>query len=433
MQRSIKFGLSLLVSGVFCAVVAGLPQPAAATNGYFSIGYGMKATGMGGASTATSQDTLGGATNPASMAFVGNRLDIGVTAFNPLRSSTRSGLGPGLDGTSVSGSNLFGIPEFGYNHMANPKLALGISMYGNGGLNTNYASGNYNCGGGPANMLCGRGTLGVNLVQLIIAPTVAIKMSATQAIGISPLFGYQEFTAQGLQAFAGIPGLSIDPAHLTNTGPQSSTGVGVRVGYMNQVSKAFSFGAAYATKIRMSNFTRYAGLFAGGGNFDIPENYNFGIAFLADPKLLLAVDYQRINYSGVPSVSDPITAPAQLGSANGPGFGWRSINVFKFGLSYKSDPNLTLRAGYNRGDNPVQARDVTINILAPGVTTDHVSLGFTRSFAHGGELSGAFVRAFNNSVSGKSLLPAFMGGAPAGNETIQLQGNSFGLAYGHSF
>jgi len=151
--------LPTLVSGLFTLGVLAIPNVARATDGYFSVGYGMKASGMGGAATATAQDTSGGANNPASMVWVKNRVDLGVTLFMPRRSASRTGLGPGLDGTSTSGSNLFAIPEFGYNHMVNPKLAIGVSVYGNGGLNTNYPSGAFDCGHGPANMLCGNGTL----------------------------------------------------------------------------------------------------------------------------------------------------------------------------------------------------------------------------------------------------------------------------------
>ena len=32
------------------------------------------------------------------------------------------------------------IPEFGYNKMINPRLALGVSVYGNGGMNTSYTT-----------------------------------------------------------------------------------------------------------------------------------------------------------------------------------------------------------------------------------------------------------------------------------------------------
>ena len=420
----------ILVAGMLCAGAALPPMPAAATNGYFAVGYGMKASGMGGATTALGLDTSGGANNPASMIFVGNRFDFGITLFSPHRSASRTGLGPGLDGTSVSGSNLFVIPEFGYNHMVNPHLSLGVTVYGNGGLNTNYPSGQFNCGRGPANMLCGDGTLGVNLIQLIIAPTIAMKLGPNQSIGISPLLGFQQIAVQGLQALAGTPNLSIDPSHVTNTGTQNSTGFGVRVGYLRKLSSAIAFGAAYATKMHMSKFSQYSGLFAGGGSFDVPENFSLGVAIAADPRLLLAADYQRTNYTGIRSVSDPSTNRSQLGSANGPGFGWQDVNVLKLGVAYRYDDRWTLRAGYNHGSNPVQARDVTFNILAPGVTTDHLTLGFTHTDANGGQLTAAFVRAFNHSVSGPSLLPAFMGGAPAGNETIQLQSSAIGLTYG---
>lgn len=66
---------------------------AIATNGYFPHGYGIKAKGMGGASVAMAQDSLGGATNPASMVFSGARMDLGLEWFSPRRDAERSGAG----------------------------------------------------------------------------------------------------------------------------------------------------------------------------------------------------------------------------------------------------------------------------------------------------------------------------------------------------
>ena len=107
-----------------------------ATNGYFSHGYGMKAKGMGGAATATASDTMGGANNPASMVWVGNRLDVGVDWFSPKRAASRTGsaLAGNVDFAETSGSENFFIPELGYNHMMNSNMSLGITVYGNGGM-----------------------------------------------------------------------------------------------------------------------------------------------------------------------------------------------------------------------------------------------------------------------------------------------------------
>jgi hypothetical protein len=46
------------------------------------------------------------------------------------------GMDPAL--TVESDSNYFLVPEFGYNRMVNNNLALGVTVYGNGGMNTDY-------------------------------------------------------------------------------------------------------------------------------------------------------------------------------------------------------------------------------------------------------------------------------------------------------
>jgi long-chain fatty acid transport protein len=305
-------------------------------------------------------------------------------------------------------------------------LALGVTVYGNGGMNTDYAGGQINCGFVPANMLCGQGDLGVDLIQLIVAPTVAFKLAPNHSIGISPLLGYQAFEANGLHAFAGI---SSDPTHLTNNGHDDAFGYGVRIGYMGKITPTVTIGAAYASKMSFDELDDYAGLFAEQGGFDIPENYNLGVAWQATPAFKLALDYQRISYSDVNSIANPSLVPFPLGADNGPGFGWQDVDVWKLGAEYKYNQQLTLRAGWNHGDNPITAADVTFNILAPGVIEDHLTLGFTYTLASGDELTMSYMHGFSNDVSGASILPAFMGGAPAGTETIEMDQNALGIQY----
>ena len=66
---------------------------ALATNGYFSHGYGVKSMGMAGVGIALPQDGLAAATNPAGTAFVGDRLDLGLTWFRPSRGAEIRGNG----------------------------------------------------------------------------------------------------------------------------------------------------------------------------------------------------------------------------------------------------------------------------------------------------------------------------------------------------
>ncbi len=408
-----------------------------ATNGYFSHGYGIQAKGMGGAATAMTGDTMGGANNPASMVFVGSRFDVGLDLFQPKRDAERSGAGfPTLNGKVESNSTRFWVPEAGYNRMLGDRMSVGITVYGNGGMNTNYPQGNFNCGAGPANMLCGGGELGVDMSQLILAPTFAMKVDDRHALGVSLLLGYQQFKAYGLQAFDNAPGFppfTGAPGSVTNRGYDTSHGVGLRLGYLGRFGDTLSIGAAYAPKMRMSRFDRYKGLFADGGDFDIPSHFNLGVAFRPMPALTIAVDYGRIHYSEIKSVGNPSAAAAPLGAANGPGFGWQDIDVWRLGAAWRMSNALTLRAGYNRGDNPVRGADVTFNILAPGVVTDHYTAGFTWALSRHDEISGSLMVASRQNVSGSSLFNNVLGAGAGGTETIGMRQTAIGIAWGHRF
>lgn len=402
-------------------VLAGMATGVQATNGYFSHGYGMKAKGMGGAATTNTEDAFGGANNPATMAFAGNRFELGVELFSPPREASRSGSLSGLNGTSESDSNLFPVPELGYNHMLNPNLALGVTVYGNGGMNTDYPA----LGGvfGNTNLLGGQGSLGVDLAQLIVAPTLAFKVAPNHAIGVSPLLGYQRFAATGLQAFSVV---SSSPGNLTDRGHDSAFGYGVRIGYVGKITPTVTIGAAYASKMNFEEFDKYRGLFAEQGDFDIPENYNLGISWQSTPSVRLALDYQRINYNDVDSVGNSISqllvSGQPLGSNRGPGFGWENINVWKLGMEYKYSPKWTFRAGYSHSDNPIKSSEVVFNILAPAVVENHATVGFTYTVVPNQEMTMFYMHAFKNDVTGADV-------PFGGTDRIQIYQNAVGFQY----
>ena len=387
-----------------------------ATDGYFPHGYGMKALGMGGVSIAMTDNAFAGANNPAIASFAGNRVEMGVNVFMPKRGASRTG-SESMDGAVDSDRKSFLIPEFGYNQQISDKLAMGVTVYGNGGMNTDY----------PVNLLGGSTRLGIDLMQLIVAPTLSYKVDDRNAIGVSPLLVYQRFKASGLQAFAqtGAYQMSSAPAQVTDQGHDDSTGMGVRLGYLGKLTDQLTLGASWSPKTKMGKFDKYAGLFANAGSFDIPENYGFGIAVQATPSVQVAADYQRINYGKVSSIANPSTNQAYLGMANGPGFGWSDVNVLKLGVQWQMSSQWTLRAGYNKTDNPIQSRDVTFNILAPGVVTTHYTLGGTYQLAKDKELTFAYMHAPSNSVSGTSMF--------GGTETIRMSQQSLGVQYGWRF
>jgi long-chain fatty acid transport protein len=441
------FGFGVIAAG-------GLVSPwAAATDGYFAHGYGMKSIGMGGASVARTDDAFGGANNPAQMVFAGDRLDVGLSLFSPSRGAERTGATiSSLDGNVDSGMKDFFIPEFAFNRLVSPDLSLGVSVYGNGGMNTHYHPGNFGCPNPQTgtffsgNMLCGQSNLGVDLMQLVIAPTAAYKLAPEHSIGVSPLITIQRFKVEGLQYFGPF---SNDPNSLTNHGYDWSRGIGVRIGYLGQLSPLVSVGAQYATRTYMSKFSKYRGLFAEQGGFDLPSNFTVGAQLRPAPGWTVAVDYERILYGDVRSIGDSSSlllqcapgrgGPTCLGGNNAGGFGWQSVNAYKVGVEYVFNPALTLRAGYNHSESPIRAQDVTPNIIAPGVVQDHFTLGLTLPLGgHGSEVTAAGMYAPSKSVTGPSLFnPIFQGlaGIPnaGGTERIHLSEFLVGLAWGTKF
>jgi long-chain fatty acid transport protein len=177
----------------------------------------------------------------------------------------------------------------------------------------------------------------------------------------------------------------------------------------------------------MSNFKKYDGLFAEQGDFDIPANYTLGLAFQVTSALQVALDSQLIEYGDIRSIANPASRTAPLGADNGSGFGWSDINVVKLGVQWQANDTWTLRAGYNKGDNPINAQNVTFNILAPGVIEEHLTLGATMKLDAQSEVSASYMYGFSNSVTGT-------GGTPAGGtETIKMKQNSLGVQYSRQF
>ena len=398
---------------------------AAATDGYFAHGYGVKSQGMGGVGIALPQDAIAAATNPAGMGLIGDRFDVGVTWFRPIRECEIVGNANGADGTyKANDTKNFFIPEFGYNKVINDRLSLGVSVYANGGMNTDYNR--------PI-PLFGNTKAGIDMAQLFIAPTVAWKINENHTVGVALNLAYQRFEAKGLQNFDRL-GYTSSIGNVTNRGHDHAYGAGLHLGWIGKVNDAVTLGATYQTKTYMTEFDKYKGLFAEQGDFDVPEQYGLGIAVKTTPNLTLAADVQRINYGDVDSVGASITnltvRGIPLGTDNGAGFAWRDVTAYKIGASYAWSETLTLRAGYNHSSQPIRKSETLFNMLAPGVVQDHLTLGATWTLPNKSELSIAYMHAFEKKVRGENSIPNDFG---AGNANLKMYEDSLGIAYGWNF
>ncbi|MDH5515937.1 MAG: hypothetical protein OEY45_12340, partial [Gammaproteobacteria bacterium] len=283
---------------------------ASATTGYFALGYGAKSMGLAGAVVSNPQDAIAAAANPAGMGLVGERFDIGIRFFSPIREAeiltSAPPLGASYDVSDKSRRNLFFIPNFGITKELNNRVTVGFSIYGNGGMNSTYDDNIYDLtagafGGSPegvgtAGLTPDTGRLGIDLAQSLQALSVAFKADERHTLGASLLIGVQRFSARGLGNFQCFTSAALDPAnanldnpftpvvdpgpacapggpqaaaigfvpsrHLSGNGSDWSYGAGARVGWIGQITDTLTLGATAASKIYMSEFDDYKELFA---------------------------------------------------------------------------------------------------------------------------------------------------------------------------
>ncbi len=433
---------------ILAASIAMLMTPAAyATNGLAPTGLGQVHKAMGGAAVGNPQNTTTLMTNPAAASFVKDGYDVALEIFKPNRTIknntpfTASGVSP-FDapntpppfgtlspGASVSagdtytgdGKSIFFVPEFAYKKSVG-KFGVGISVYGNGGMNTQYddspkfAADALSAGGIPvsaggtpdhvpdsvfsfnSSATGPKGTTGVNLEQLFISPTISMKLNDHHSLGLSVNLVAQRFEAQGLSALSAG---SIDPTNFTDNGKSTATGIGATLGWMGQLSDEVTMGASYRLKTKMSKFKEYAGLFP-DGRMDVPAALTVGLSIKATPTTTLAFDVQQIYYSDVKATGNPF-APSGFGGKNGPGFGWDDQTVVKLGLKTQMNPKLALMGGLNHGKSPVGPEDTFFNALTPAVVEDHLSLGFEYKLSKNSAMVGSYTHTFGNEVKGDPL------------------------------
>lgn len=455
-----------LLKSTMLVALAGISVSTAvqATNGYFAHGFGVKDKGLAGAGVAYSTDSLAAGTNPAGMVMLGDRQDIGGAIFAPMRSYSSTG-GPSVpaggspcspgptipcpfsigDGNqSINSENeAFLIPQFGQNWMLDSDSAIGLSIYGNGGMNTEYKGGSALLGPQGTTIQLpgtfGDGKAGVDLAQLFISTTYSQKISETASWGISAIVVYQTFEATGLGNFAGF---SSDPTNLSNNGTDSASGIGIRLGIQGEVAPGITLGASFQPEISMGEFDDYSGLFAEEGGFDIPSTLTVGLAWQISDERVFLVDVQQINYEDIAAISNGIgsltdgscipgptggTGDGCLGASNGAGFGWEDITVVKLGYEWKTTDHWIWRFGYSTTDQPIPDEEVVFNILAPGVVEEHFTFGFTRMIDSSSEFNFAFMYAPNVDVKGKNTFD------PAQDIEIEMDQYEIAASYSRSF
>ncbi len=382
--------------------LAGVPYHVAqATQGTFPHGYGVKSEGMGGVVLALPQDALVGASNPAGMAWVGDRLDVGA-AFLKVDNGVEFA---GKKNSGSADNDLYIIPQLGVNHMLDEVSSVGLSVVGNG-VGTDYSR-ESNVGGLKSP--------GSTLQQMVATLSYARKITERHSLGLGLMLIRQQLDIDGTSSI-GLP-----------EGSDQSYGGGLRVGYLGHLTDELSLGASYATRGYMSKMKHFDKLLAEGGALDMPSTYGVGLSYKRGD-WTWAADVQKILWSDVKAYGNPgvSRATGAPGDSDGPGFGWRDQTVYRVGVAYDATRDLTLRVGYNDANQLLDSRDGYLGTLAPAANHRHATLGATYRLGSGNEVSFAYARSFMDKVEGNGQGPDAVSSPYMGQHWFSL---SYGLTF----
>lgn len=437
-MKNVRF----LTASLAFVILASFSVDLMATDGYFSNGVGTRSKAMAGAGVSFLTNPFSAANNPAGVGFLENfRIEVSVGLFNPNRQYTVTGEPTpspftfGLtSGTVESDTRYFIVPSVAAAFKLGEKNTIGVNFWGNGGMNTDYPTKTYYSDvnyeqffgdNNPQNPFGGISEpTGVNITQMFFSLTYA-RNFGKHSIGVSPIFVYQTFEANGLEAFMNFGMAGENGDYVTGNGSVSSTGFGFKIGYQGELFDGFRLGATFQPKINMSEFDEYKGLFAEAGDFDVPMTWTAGVSYDINEDFTVLFDVKQIMYSDVKSVANPLVPSAAqpmkpnpdfnpmdpntwfiqndafvpLGDENGAGFGWDDMMIFKIGAEFRKVENWDFRLGYSYGGQPIGEDDVLFNILAPAVIENHITLGFSRYFGEHA-LNFSFMYGLNNSVKG---------------------------------
>ena len=386
-------------------------------------GYGPVSTGMGGASQAIDHGTAAMAQNPATlglMAAGSSRMDL---AFGRLGPKVNSSI-PGFASADSSGTAYY-MPALGFARRQGA-LTWGVGLFAQGGMGTDYAGDSFLAMGSGQPV---RSELGVGRLLLPVAwqatPDLTIgasldfvwagldlRMAASGAQLGGLVTGVSGNLGMAMPALAGAPWARIDFSNSSDfTGAAKSTGWAGKLGLVYRLAPGLTLGASYQTETSLGDMKTSAsgaslsafGGFADSGritvvDFQWPAMTALGIAWQSGPALLVA-DVKRVDWSGV--MKDFRMRYDSAGMGGSVSFAlpqnWKDQTVISLGGAFAISPALTLRAGYNRADNPIP--EAFVNPLFPATEKTHYTLGLGWRTSPAGELNASLTVAPKSTVT----------------------------------
>ncbi|MDD5428566.1 MAG: outer membrane protein transport protein [Candidatus Omnitrophica bacterium] len=361
MQKSF---IAIIILFAACLI---LNENAYAVNGTRELGFSARDSAMAGATTASPEDTSCLVKNPASLVWIGNRIDLNYQNILP-HDVTMHTEGAISNAGLRQKSNIDYLPGgnagISYRIPGTDKypISVGFGVFTMAGLADNFPSSRI------LSALTGDYDKMMDLRSMRFAPGIAVAFNDKLSFGATGNLAIQALRSN-LATSTLVGGRYPETA---GGGKWDFTpGGGFTLGLLYKFHEMLNVGFTYESHQWMGYHDRYKDALH---YIDEPPVISLGLAFKPIKDLEITYDTRYINWTDVKI--------AKAGPANG-GFGWGDQWVFAVGGEYTYKEKLKFRMGYNYGKAPLQSHVAFANALLPAATMEHhfttgISYAFTK-------------------------------------------------------
>jgi len=348
-------------------LVALAGAPAARGAGFLIYEHGAAAMAVAGAFVGVANDPSAIFHNPGGLAFLeGTQISLGGTVIIPSGSLSLPNWPDPTYKEVDQVDQTFFAPNVYIAHRLSDKVALGLGVFAPYGLGTKW----------PEEYPLRYIGVSNEMQTVIVNPTIAYRVSDRMGIGFGVSYVYSKLSLNLVRRISFGPYGAYDvPATVDGA---SGTHLAWNMGFLYKLDK-LSFGLNYRSgfpikyegdlKLDASNLPGplqvYIPALSGGTTtFDFPNIIGLGLGYQLSPKLLLAFDLHYIGWSVYDQYEleidypDPLPDPeAEVVSED-----FEDSIILRFGLDYKLNDALNLRAGLLYDQSPQPEASVDPNL-----------------------------------------------------------------------
>lgn len=250
---------------------------------------------------------------------------------------------------------------------------FGLGLFTIGGFGTNYA-----LDGNTANLAIEPIFSRLQILQLV--PSASLKLTDHLSIGVGATVSMADASLDFQPALA---------APLTH-GPMRWGG-GFNAGVYYETDAHWNFGLSYKSPQWFEDFEYNTAFGPISLNIEYPAIYSAGVSYTGFSRLVWALDLRYLDYANA-----AFFGPSPLAG----GLGWDSVFSVSTGVQYQLNDAWSFRVGYIFNENPVPDEYAYANIPAAAIYEHIIALGATWQVTSRTSFSIAYLRAFENSITG---------------------------------